>query len=134
MVRTLLTLAGAGIGSLLVIPVVVAGLPFWLVALLTRMLKPWIAPRVVQWTELIQFDPMVGWKPKPGAHAVCEAPHADVFYVKTDEEGWRGPAPLDDSQLVVFGDSYAFGYAVDRPFFQVPIPGLRMNLNFTAKE
>ena len=87
MMRTLLALAGAGIGYLLVIPVIIAGLPFWLVALLTRMLKPWIAPRVVQWTELIQFDPMVGWKPKPYARAVCEALQADVFYVETDEEG-----------------------------------------------
>ena len=115
MIRTLLALVGAAIGYFLVIPIIIVGIPFWIVALLTRMLKPWISPRVVQWTELIQFDPMVGWKPKPGISAVCEAPEADVFHVETDQEGWRGPASLDESQVVVFGDSFAFGYAVDRP-------------------
>ena len=66
MLRALLALVGGGLGYLLVIPIIVVGMPFWIVAVLTRTLKPWISPRVVQWTELIQFDPMVGWKPRPG--------------------------------------------------------------------
>src|SRR5687768_3515656 len=124
MLRTLLALVGGVLGYLLVMPIIVVGAPFWMVALLTRTLKPWISPGVVQWTELIQFDPIIGWKPKPGISAVCEALQADVFYVETDQEGWRGPASLDDSQLIVFGDSYAFGYATNRPFFHVSTPGL----------
>ena len=126
MLRNLLALVGGIVGSLLVIPIVIVGAPFWIVAVLARMLKPWIAPPVVQWTELIQFDPVIGWKPKPNISAVCEALQADVFCVETDQEGWRGPASLDDSQLIVFGDSYAFGYAVNRPFFHASKPGLSM--------
>jgi hypothetical protein len=81
---------------------------------------------VSKWTELIEFDPMIGWKPKPGISAVCEAPQADVFYVETDQEGWRGPASLDESQVVVFGDSFAFGYAVNRPFFHISSSEVRI--------
>jgi hypothetical protein len=126
MLRALLALLGCLLGCLLIIPIVVIGVPFWVVALLTRTLRPWLSPRVVQWTELIQFDPMIGWKPKSDISAVCEALQADVFYVETDREGWRGPASLDDSDLIVFGDSYAFGYAVNRPFFHASRTGLRM--------
>lgn len=126
MMRTLLALIGGSFGYLLLIPIVIIGVPFWIVALLTRTLKSWITPRTVKWSDVIQFDPMVGWKPKSGIRAVCEAPQADPFHVETDQEGWRGPASLDESELVVFGDSFAFGYPVNRPFFDVSMPGIRI--------
>jgi hypothetical protein len=124
--RTVLALVGGGIGYLLIVPVIVAGLPFWIVALLARALKPLFEPRTVPWNELIQFDPVVGWKPKPCLRAFCEAMQADIFYVETDEEGWSGPGSLDESPLVVFGDSFAFGYAANRPFFRVSASRLQI--------
>ena len=126
MKRTLLAWLGGGLGYVLLLPIIAVGLPFWIVALLTRTVNSWISPGVVKWTDVIQFDSIVGWKPKPGVSAVCEAPQADVFHVETDQEGWRGPVGLDESQIVVFGDSYAFGYAVNRPFFDVSTPEIRI--------
>jgi hypothetical protein len=73
----------------------------------------------VKWKDLIQFDSIVGWKPKPSMRGFCAADGADVFYVETDEDGWCGATTLEKSPIVVFGDSYAFGYAVNRPFFRV---------------
>jgi hypothetical protein len=126
MLRMFVAFLGGALGCAALIPIAVLSTPFWAVAWLTRTLQPYISPRVVQWTELIEFEPNVGWKPKGGIRAVCVAPKADVFDVETDEEGWRGPASMDDSHVVVFGDSFAFGYAVNRPFFRVSSPTLKI--------
>jgi hypothetical protein len=126
MMRTFVVLVGGGLGYLFLMPIVIAGLPFWLIAMLTRRLEAWFSPRAVPWNEMIEFDAIVGWKPKPNVYAICEAPGADLFRVKTDQEGWRGPASLEESEVVVFGDSFAFGYPVNRPFFDVSTPDVRI--------
>jgi hypothetical protein len=42
----------------------------------------------------------------------------DLFHVRTDADGWRGKATLEESDIVVFGDSFAAGYGVgERHFF-----------------
>lgn len=117
--RSLLAFVGGGIGIVLAAPIVLAGLPFWLMSWCTRSIQRWMEPRTVEWKDLIQFDPVIGWKPKPSMHAFCSADGADIFSVETDEEGWCGRTTVEQSKIVVFGDSFAFGYAVDRPFFRV---------------
>jgi hypothetical protein len=57
---------------------------------------------------------------------VCQGEGTDEFPVQTDADGWCGPGRLDESDVVVFGDSFAFGYAVRRPFFRVSPSGLRV--------
>ena len=42
---------------------------------------------------------------------------ADLFQLKTDSDGWRGKATLHESEIVVFGDSFAAGYGVDERHF-----------------
>ena len=126
MMRTLLVFIGCVVGLALAAPIVVAGFPFWCLSWCTRTIQGWIEPQTVQWKDLIQFDPIVGWRPKPSMRIFCDAAGADVFYVETDDEGWCGSAPLNDSSLVVFGDSYAFGYAVNQPFFRASKSGLRV--------
>lgn len=37
----------------------------------------------------------------------------DVFRVTTDGHGWRGLLSIDEAEVLVFGDSFAFGYGVD---------------------
>ena len=119
MMRALLAFIGSAIGMALAAPIIVLGVLFWFVSWCTRAVQRWIEPRTIQWKDLIQFDPVVGWKPKPSMRGFCAAEGADIFYVETDEDGWCGPKTLEKSPVVVFGDSYAFGYAVNRPFFRV---------------
>jgi hypothetical protein len=95
-------------------PAAIVAAPFWAVAGLTRHL-----PRAIRlepsntksWEELLQFVPEVGWQSRPNldVHAYAD----DTFHLTTDAEGWRGSGSLDDAEVVVFGDSYAFGHGVD---------------------
>jgi len=113
MARFLITAVFAGIGLLLLTPVVLLALPFWLIAGGTRLVHDGLMtlkPRVAPWQQLIEYCPEIGWKPKPNMSTYA---YADKPYrVATDQDGWRGRASVEASELVVFGDSYAFGYGV----------------------
>jgi hypothetical protein len=51
----------------------------------------------------------------------------DLFQLKTDESGWRGRYTLEESEIVVFGDSFAAGYGVsDKHLFANLSPMPRM--------
>ncbi len=122
-VRTPLALFGALLGALLATPIILLGLPFWAVALLTRALCWILEPQVVAWQDVIEFHPTIGWKPKPHLHTHGLADEA--FHLTTDSQGWRGRATIAESEILVFGDSFAFGHGVsDRAFFSELIPGL----------
>lgn len=126
MIRTAVAFIGGGIGAVVAAPIVLCGLPFWLIAWCTKTLQRWIEPRSMQWKDLIQYDPVIGWKPRPAMRGFCAADGADIFHVETDKEGWCGSNTLENSSAVVFGDSFAFGYAVDRPFFRFTQAGLQI--------
>jgi len=112
--RTLLAMLAGLCGLLLAAPIIIAGLPLWLVSLLTRVIGRLLEPSAASWRRIIEFDAIVGWKPKPLLTAYCLAePAGDVFAIKTDAQGWRGRVSLAESDIVVFGDSFAFGYGVD---------------------
>src|SRR4029450_2090613 len=71
----------------------------WSVRFLGRLLEP----RFVPWTELMTFDPALGWKPRPNLDAHYLAARDDVFHVVTDGDGWPGIRSLEESALVVVG-------------------------------
>jgi hypothetical protein len=75
----------------------------------------------------MEFTPIIGWKSKARLDTYCTFV-AGAFHVKTDEHGWRGNSRLVDSDLVVFGDSYAFSYGMDdaKAFHAVAPTGLRI--------
>ncbi len=106
-------------GFLCWLPVFLLGLPFLIVALISNSLKSiWrlVSPKPVLWQDLIAYMPEIGWKPKPNldTHVRVDG----VYRLTTDAQGWRGKAVIDDSEVVVFGDSYAFGYGVsDKDYF-----------------
>ena len=101
-------------GLLLSLPLVAIVLPFWLVSFLTRKIARLVTPDALSWQEIIQFDPLLGWKIKPSIDTHCSGePAPDLFHVVTDSEGCRGPGTFAESEVVVFGDSFAFGYGVD---------------------
>jgi hypothetical protein len=113
LVRNILAIF-ATLGALVAaLTVLVLGLPFWLVGALTHSLAPRLSPRAIRWTELFEFDATLGWRAKPNLDCHCLEERSDVFHIATDFHGWPGKSSLADSQLVVLGDSHAFGYGVD---------------------
>jgi hypothetical protein len=109
------------------IPIIAVGLPFWLVAIITRVQIPLFRPATVRWPELFVFHPILGWKAKPAFNGHCLEERDDIFHVVTDPDGWPGQRSLSESRIVVIGDSMAFGYGVatKNAFFELN-PGMRI--------
>lgn len=121
--RTFLATAAAILGLLAALPVLALTLPFWLVSGLTRWLSRCLEPEFLAWNEVFAFDREFGWRPRPhlNTHHLAD----DVFRVTTDENGWRGRSSVSDSQVVVLGDSFAWGHGIDdRHFFASVRPEL----------
>jgi hypothetical protein len=125
--RTVLAAAGALVATVLSLPVLIVGAPLWAVAWATRGLARVLEPRVTDWRALFEFDAHLGWRVKGGIAAHCLERRDDVFRVETDADGWPGRDTIADSQMVVVGDSHAFGYGVDpERFFARLVPGVRV--------
>jgi len=109
--RTILAIVSALFGIVLTVPIFVLGLPFLAITVLTRGFSRLLEPHTVPWQEIIEYYPTLGWKPKANlnTHGLAD----DVFHLKTDSDGWRGRTSIQESDVVVFGDSYAFGYGVN---------------------
>jgi hypothetical protein len=112
MIRLPLAAIAALFGLMVILPIFLLGLPFWIVAAVTRSLSRRFEPRVTPWKQVIEFDPVIGWKPQPSLDVYCSF-QAGHFHVRTDDQGWRGKTSLQQSDVVVFGDSYAFAYGID---------------------
>ncbi|MGH7504202.1 MAG: hypothetical protein ACRELX_01055, partial [Longimicrobiales bacterium] len=121
--RTLL----AALAAIVALPVVLLGLalalPFWLVARLTAALTGRIEPRALPWQQLIEFQSHVGWAPRARLDVHALDFHGDPFRLSTDESGWRGRNSIAESDVIVFGDSFAFGHSVDDHDFFADLPG-----------
>jgi hypothetical protein len=107
-------------------PIIVGILLLGTIASLTRLLAHLLEPRFVMWSELIEFHPLIGWKQKPNLNVWTMSD--DVFHATTDADGWRGNTrTLTDSDLLVFGDSHAFGHGInDRNHFASRSRNLRV--------
>jgi hypothetical protein len=112
-VRCVLTFVSLMLATPLVIPVMIGALPFWFVSFLTRSIARVIQPKSVPWREIIEFDAGIGWKPMPNLNTHYLARGEDICHVRTDSDGWPGKTTFSESQIVVIGDSFAFGYGVD---------------------
>jgi hypothetical protein len=113
MIRTLVAAA-------VLAPSVVLLLPVFLFAALAvsftaavRSIARLIEPSFMLWSDLIAFDRRLGWKYRPNLDTHYLAQHDDVYRIVTDGEGWPGRGSLDESRVVVIGDSFAAGYGVD---------------------
>lgn len=106
------------LGLVLVVPAAALLLPFWLMATLSGFVRRFLEPTTLPWQQLIEFYPEVGWKPRANASAHALDYGGDTYQFTTDEDGWRGSGTIDGSDVVVVGDSHAFGCGVDdRHFF-----------------
>lgn len=125
MLRTVIAWAGALVGVVLLMPVIVATAVLWAVSACTRACTRLVEPAHVTLDELIQFDPVFGWKARPNlrTHHLM----VDLFRISTDADGWRGRSTIEESEILVFGDSFAAGYGVsDKHLFADLNPGLRI--------
>ncbi len=112
-VRLLLALVAFVPCLILLLPAVIAAAGIVGFVTCVRALAGMLEPSFVPWQQLIVFDSKLGWKPKPNLNSHYLAELDDVFRVVTDAEGWPGRRSLDESKVVVIGDSFAFGYGVD---------------------
>jgi len=125
--RLVIAAAGGAVGLACLVPVLVIGAPFWLVAAVLRALGPRLERPTIAWRDLFVFDPRLGWRARPRLDVRCREDRDDVFRVVTDDHGWAGTTTLAESDIVVLGDSYAFGYGVDpADAFAARVPGLRV--------
>jgi hypothetical protein len=113
-IRLLLAVLAGGLAAVVVLPLCLIGLAIWTVSALTRLVARGLEPRHVSWREILSPDPLIGWRPRGNVDAYCLTDsEPDVFHVRTDAEGWPGTRSVAESDVVVFGDSFAFGYGID---------------------
>jgi hypothetical protein len=123
LVRALVATAAAVPALALALPVAILATPFLLVSRVTRLIASAMDARVTPWAEVLREDPEVGWQYRPDSSVTVHNMNGDTFRFETDAEGWRGRLPLDDAELLVFGDSFAFGYSVDEDAYFGSVPG-----------
>ena len=110
------------IALLVILPVLLLSLPFWIVTIIQNgiyTLVRSIRPIPSSWDALIQYHPVIGWKPKPNMKTYAKGTREHIYELTTDEDGWRkGKNGIADNDVYVFGDSFAFGFgANDDEFF-----------------
>jgi hypothetical protein len=108
------------VAFLVLVPYLILLLPVFAFAILAlsftsavRALGRFTEPSCVPSSSLVTFDSRLGWRYQPNLDAYYLAARDDVFHIVTDSEGWPGRRSLDDSPVVVIGDSFAVGYGVD---------------------
>jgi hypothetical protein len=125
--RAFLAWLGGTVAMALSLPVAVLMTPFWLVSAATRKVASLLEGSPVEWFEIVEPDAELGWRLRPNLEVRVRDSVGEPFGVTTDVEGWRGRPGIDDADLVVIGDSFAFGHAADdRAFFPSRMPGLKV--------
>jgi lysophospholipase L1-like esterase len=109
--RALVVTVVAVVLLVITLPFLVVWLAILAVARLIRAVHGVMEPKAVPWDEIIDFDPELGWRCRSDLKTGARADR--VFRFTTDERGWRRSRPFDDTDVVVFGDSFAFGWGVD---------------------
>lgn len=114
LMRLLLASVAALLGILLLAPIIVLWAAFELVAGITKRCARFFEANVLESNQLIEFAPTLGWKPKANfdGHYLTMVKDG-VYHAVTDAQGWPSGTDFERSDVVVFGDSYAFGYGVN---------------------
>lgn len=105
-------LSATVISSIVLLPIILVALLVRGIGLAVSALARVLEPSWVSWRELMAFDPTLGWRPRPNLNAHYYVENDDVFRLVTDAEGWPGHRSLEESDIVVIGDSFAFGYGM----------------------
>jgi hypothetical protein len=113
MIRFALSVTAAFIGIVLVVAIFVLLIPFWVFNILVNTIHTVLSKRGTPWEKILQFRPKIGWQPSPNLKTRYFDRIGDCCSIITDDEGWPGQHSIDDSDIIVFGDSFAFGYGVN---------------------
>ena len=113
MLRNLFALIAGAVALILALPAMLVAVALWMVRSLTERFANATAPDVAEGDPFVQFDAQVGWTPRPDLSTHGTDLNGDLFHFTTDGDGWRGNGSVDDADVVVFGDSFAFGFAID---------------------
>src|SRR5690349_3800382 len=123
MIRLVIGVVVATLGLVMLVPILLVMAPFVAVWAAHRAIVRWIEPAATPDHHIVEFAPVVGWRPRARlkTHALAD----DLYRISTDDDGWRGSLSLEASKIVVFGDSFAFGHAAsDHTFFAGTDPSL----------
>lgn len=126
--RFFLGFFSASIALVLIVPVLAIGIPFWVVSIsqkgIVKLVRKFGPPPSV-WGDLIRFYPVIGWKPKENLETYATDIPGNRYRLTTDSDGWRNTnATIEECEVLVFGDSFAFGFGVnDKDFFGNADPG-----------
>jgi hypothetical protein len=102
------------IGLLFILPLFLITLPVFLLQGIYSIVYRWRnRTRIMRWDELLQYDPEVGWKPQPNVNASYVDRCGDKCSIITDRDGWINDITMEEADIVVFGDSFAFGYGME---------------------
>lgn len=113
MIRIILAFFAALLGMSVLAPLLAIGMPLVGIAWLTMRGGRVLEPEVKRWPELFEFDSVLGWRAKGNLDCHVLEERGDVFHVKTDRHGWAGTRTIDECDMVVVGDSHAWGYGTD---------------------
>lgn len=100
------------LSMVLVLPVLIIICPLWLFVFLCKKVdQSLMLNGVTKWNEIIQYDAKIGWNPYPLLNDVkYQDPVGEIGTITTDSLGWPLSKAIEDSNIVVFGDSFAFGF------------------------
>lgn len=110
MIRFVISGIGALVALVLISPLLLLLVPFWTFAVLLNFVQAMLTKRHMPWGRIMQFEPEIGWKPRPNLNTLYLDRIGDSCSIETDAEGWPGPHSLEESDTVAIGDSFAFGY------------------------
>lgn len=112
-VRTVLAVIGLVFGAVLLLPALLVALPFITTAGITKLAEGRRNKKIsaVPWQQLVEYEPEIGWRPRANldVHGYAD----EVFRLTTGPDGWRGSVPVSHADVVVFGDSFAFGHGAE---------------------
>jgi hypothetical protein len=111
LVRLLIVVVVLPIALAAVAPIALVAVALWIVSASVRALARLIEPRHLTRDQLVQFDPILGWKWRPNLRTHHQV--VDFYRLTIGADGWPGGIAIEDADVVVFGDSFAAGYGVD---------------------
>ena len=94
----------------ILLPLLVLTVPFWIYKGVYVLTYSLFKPNTVSWSEILQYDAELGWKPKPNLNAIYVDVSGDECSLVTDDSGWVGKTSMNESDIMVIGDSFAMGY------------------------
>lgn len=95
----------------LIVPLLILLIPVWIFVKMCFGVNNFLVSTDTTWSEIVRFKPEIGWKPISSLDNVTYLDAGgDKSSITTGKDGWPGRYQLEESDVVVFGDSFAFGY------------------------